>query len=168
MLHFSINAVIYYGDSLALSDPIQVSFLGVNWSCKHHVCQQKLWIVIPLPWNCPNVIVYQCWHWPLTYLPVDIILRFYIWHYIYLPSCCHHTWTISNTYFQCYCGSNISLETANLEHRLTWKVASPSPHVEAVTKWVPKNALKSWISHLKWYLEQKCKNHNTPHRQSYP
>ena len=60
-----------------------------------------------------------------------------------------HTLTISNTYntyFQCYCGSNISSETANLEHRLTWKVASLSPHrahVKAVTKLLPKNGLKS-------------------------
>ena len=34
MLHFSINAVIYYGESLELSDPIQISFLGANWGCQ--------------------------------------------------------------------------------------------------------------------------------------
>ena len=43
MLHFSINAHIYYGESLELSDHIQVSFLGANWSCQcKHVCQKML------------------------------------------------------------------------------------------------------------------------------
>ena len=86
----------------------------------------------------------------------------------------HHTWKISNTYntyFQCYCGSNISSEMANLEHWLTWKVASLFPqnaHVKSGTKWLPKNALKSWISQKLKMVEQKCKSHNTPHHQSYP
>ena len=43
MLHFSINAVIYNGDILALSDYIQVSFLVAIWSCQcKHVCQKML------------------------------------------------------------------------------------------------------------------------------
>ena len=86
----------------------------------------------------------------------------------------HHKWKISNThntYFQCYCGSNIGSEMANLEHRLTWKVASLFPqnaHVKSGTKWLPKNALKSLISQKLKMIEQKCKSHNTPHHQSYP
>ena len=53
MLHLSINAVIYYGDSLALSDPIQVSFLGANWSCQFkHVPGMSKNVV-----NCNSVTV---------------------------------------------------------------------------------------------------------------
>ena len=47
-----MNAVIYYGDSLELSDPIQVSFLGPSWSCQcTHVCMSKNAV------NCNSVTV---------------------------------------------------------------------------------------------------------------
>ena len=100
-------------------------------------------------YNCPTFFLFwKCLddmsYWTNLYRTVaDNELHFFTisnLNYTVFVSFAHHTWqhtcTISNTYntyFQCYCGSNISPETANLEHRLTWKVASPSPHVKTVT-----------------------------------
>ena len=69
----------------------------------------------------------------LPMLPVDIILRFYMT--LYILDIIHgkfqiHTIHISSVTVS---RSNIGSEMANLEHRLTWKVASLFPQNARVT-----------------------------------
>ena len=123
--------------------PDRLLLLCMNESLKVYTCVDlDLWLTYVTCW----------YHFEVLY---DTI---HPWHHTQKIS---NTYNTYNTYFQCYCGSNVSPETANLEHRLTCKVASPSPHVKTVTSRVPKNALKSWISQKLKRVEQKFKNHNT-------
>ena len=115
--------------------------------------------------------MYLCWPWPLTYLCyLSILFWGSIWHYTSLTSYMENFKHLQYI-FPVLLWIKYYPETANLEHRLTWKVASLLPnlaHVKSVTKWLPKNALKSWISQKLKMVEQNFKSHNTPHHQSYP